>query len=101
MRIAGIEVIPLVYKLQEAFVGGTYKITNRNTIVTRIQTDTGIVGEAFGGDEDHTQREIVDLIRNHFAPMLIGQDARDVERLWDMMFHANIDLGNRALHVLD
>jgi D-arabinonate dehydratase len=101
MKITNIEVIPLVKKLEQAFVGGTYRIVNRNTIVTRIHTDAGIVGEAFGGDEDHTQRQIVDLIRDHFSPMLRGEDARDVERIWERMFHSNIDLGNRALHVLD
>ena len=100
MKITRIEAIPLVYKLEEAFVGGTYKIVNRNTLVTRIHTDAGIVGEAFGGDEDHTQRQIVDLIRDHFDPMLRGEDARDFERIWEKMFHSNIDLGNRALHVL-
>ena len=101
MKITRIEVIPLVCRLEEAFVGGTYRIVNRNTLVTRVYTDDGIVGEAFGGDEDHTQRQIVDLIRDHFAPMLQGEDPRDVERLWEKMFHSNIDLGNRALHVLD
>jgi L-alanine-DL-glutamate epimerase-like enolase superfamily enzyme len=101
MKITRIEVIPLVKKLEQAFVGGTYRIVNRNTIVTRVHTDAGIVGEAFGGDEDHTQRQIVDLIREHFDPMLAGEDARDFERIWERMFHSNIDLGNRALHVLD
>ena len=52
MKITRIEVIPLVRKLEEEFKGGTYKIVNRNTIVTRIHTDAGIVGQAFGGDED-------------------------------------------------
>lgn len=41
------------------------------------------------------------LIRQHLAPMLLGEDVRDVEHLWEMMFHCDVDLGNRALHVLD
>ncbi|MGW8250731.1 MAG: mandelate racemase/muconate lactonizing enzyme family protein, partial [Anaerolineales bacterium] len=65
--------------------------------MTRVYTDAGIVGEAFGGDEDRTQDSIVALIREHLAPMLVGEDVRDVERLWEMMFHCNVDLGNRAL----
>lgn len=101
MKITGIEVIPLVYPLDEPFVGGTYRITNRNTLVTRIETDAGIVGEAFGGDEDHLQAQIVGLIREHLAPLLVGEDARDTERLWDRMFGCNVDLGNRGLHTLD
>lgn len=101
MKITQIEVIPLARKLDKVFKGGTYDIVNRNTIVTRVHTESGIVGEAFGGDEDRTQESIVALMRQHLAPMLLGEDVRDVERLWEMMFHCDVDLGNRALHVLD
>jgi L-alanine-DL-glutamate epimerase-like enolase superfamily enzyme len=101
MRITQVEVIPLARTLETPFEGGTYKIANRNTLVTRITTDDGLCGEAFGGDEDMTQNEIVSLIRNHFIPMLIGEDPRDVERLWEKMFYNTVDLGNRGLHQLD
>ena len=101
MKITRVEVIPLVRRLEEEFVGGTYRIVNRYTLVTRVYTDAGIVGQVFGGDEDQRQAQVVALIRDHFAPMLVGEDARDVERLWQKMFDSNIDLGNRALHVLD
>jgi L-alanine-DL-glutamate epimerase-like enolase superfamily enzyme len=101
MKITNIEVIPLVRRLENAFSGGTYRIVNRNTLITRVYTDQGIVGEVFGGDEDRTQTEIVALIRNELAPLLVGEDARDVERLWEKMFSHPIDLGNRSLHVLD
>jgi L-alanine-DL-glutamate epimerase-like enolase superfamily enzyme len=101
MKIVKIEAIPLVRKLEEEFSGGTYKITNRNTIVTRVYTDAGILGEAFGGDEDRWQDQVVSVIRQHLAPILLGEDARDVERLWEQMFLCKADLGNRALHVID
>ena len=73
MKITKIDVIPLVRKLEKEFTGGTYKITSRNTIVTRVYTDAGIVGEAFGGDEDRWQAQVVSLMREHLAPMLIGR----------------------------
>lgn len=101
MKITSIEVIPLVRKLETEFLGGTYKIVNRNTIVTRVQLENGVLGECFGGDEDQTQMRIVALMREHLVPLLLGQDVRDVERLWEQLFHCNVDLGNRALHVLD
>lgn len=101
MKITQIEVIPLIRKLESPFEGGTYRIVNRYTLVTRIYTNDGLIGEAFGGDEDMTQVQIVSLIREHFAPLLIGEDPRDAERLWEMMFYYNIDLGNRGLHQLD
>jgi D-arabinonate dehydratase len=101
MKISHIEVIPLARKLESPFEGGTYRIVNRYTLVTRIHTDEGLVGETFGGDEDMTQTEIVRLIRDHFAPLLVGKDPRNVEQLWHEMFFYNVDLGNRGLHQLD
>ena len=101
MKITKVDVIPLALRLEEQFSGGTYRITSRNTIVTRVHTDLGIVGEAFGGDEDRWQPQVVAAMRHHLAPLLIGEDACDVERLWDKMFQSKIDLGNRALHSID
>jgi L-alanine-DL-glutamate epimerase-like enolase superfamily enzyme len=101
MRIIAIEVIPLVRCLEDTFEGGTYRIVNRNTLVTRVYTEGGIVGEAFGGDEDVWQSEVVAVIRDRFAPLLLGEDARNVQRLWQMMFDCRINLGNRGIHMLD
>ncbi len=101
MKITRIEIIPLVRQLQEAFSGGTYRIVNRYTLVTRVYTDAGIVGEVFGGDEDQRQERVVKVVREHFEPLLVGQDARHPERLWKMMFDLNLDLGNRSIHILD
>lgn len=101
MKIIAVEVIPLARKLEAEFLGGTYRVQNRNTIITRIHTDGGIIGQAFGGDEDQVQERIVALVRHQLAPLLVGEDARDVERLWEKMFFCDVDLGNRGLHVLD
>lgn len=101
MRIGHIEVIPLDMQLEEVFKGGTYQVASRPTIVTRVHLENGIVGETYGGDEFHTQAAIVQVIRDHYAPLLVGQDVRDFQRLWEAMFHLNLDLGNRGLHQLD
>jgi L-alanine-DL-glutamate epimerase-like enolase superfamily enzyme len=101
VKITRVEVIPLVRKLDQAFEGGTYRIVNRNTLVTRVYTDEGIVGEVFGGDEDGAQEKVVYVIREVFAPLLVGEDPRDVERLWQKMYACKVDLGNRSIHTLD
>src|SRR5688572_23488971 len=101
MKITGIEIIPLERKLEQVFEGGTYRIANRNTIVTRISTDEGFVGETFGGDEDTAQDKVVRCARDYFAPQLIGQDPLDSELLWNKMWQTKVDLGNRSLHILD
>ena len=101
MKITEIEIIPLHRQLEQAFEGGTYRILNRDTLVTRIYTDTGLIGEAFGGDEDHAQAKIVKVVREVFAPLLEGEDPLNYERLWARMFASKVDLGNRSIHTLD
>ena len=99
MKITQVEVIPLQRKLNQTFEGGTYRISNRYTLVTRITTDEGLIGETFGGDEDGAQDKIVRCIRDYFAPLLIGEDPQNVERLWAKMWQQRIDLGNRIFKV--
>ena len=101
MKISHVEAISLDMTLDEVFKGGTYQVTARPTIVTRVHLDNGMVGETYGGDEVHTQRDIVAVIRDHLGPLLVGQDVRDFQRLWEAMFNINLDLGNRGLHQLD
>jgi D-arabinonate dehydratase len=101
MKIEGVDVIPLDVKLEKVFKGGTYEVKSRPTIVTRIHLENGIIGETYGGDEFHTQREILSVIRDHLTPQIIGQDVRDSLALWERMFSLPLDLGNRGLHQLD
>jgi D-arabinonate dehydratase len=101
MRIEAIEVIPLDMKLDEAFYGGTYVVTARPTLIARVHLENGIVGETYGGDECHTQAEIVKVAREILVPLLVGKDVRDAVGLWERMFSEPIDLGNRSLHQLD
>ena len=101
MKIRHIEAIPLVRELKETFKGGTYKITGRNTIVTRVELDNGIVGETFGGDEEEYQLDVCRIVNTVFRQLLLGEDVRDLERLWDGMWRARVDLGFRGIHTLD
>jgi L-alanine-DL-glutamate epimerase-like enolase superfamily enzyme len=101
MKIKHIEAIALVRKLEDVFQGGTYKITSRNTIVTRVELDNGVVGETFGGDEDQYQFTVCRVVNEVFRPLLAGRDVRDVEAHWERMWAAPLDLNNRSIHTLD
>ena len=41
------------------------------------------------------------VVREYFEPLLVGEDARNPERLWTKMFNCPMDFGNRSIHVLD
>jgi L-alanine-DL-glutamate epimerase-like enolase superfamily enzyme len=101
MKIKHIEAIPLIRKLETTFHGGTYQITSRNTIVTRVELDNGIVGETFGGDEEEYQLDVCRIVNEIYKPLLLKQDVRDVERLWQNLWNVKIDLRNRGIHSLD
>jgi L-alanine-DL-glutamate epimerase-like enolase superfamily enzyme len=101
MRITDTKAIPLIRPLDETFYGGTYRITSRNTLVTEVWTDIGIIGRSFGGDEEKYQADVVHVIEDCYRELLIGEDPRDVERLWNEMFSANLELENRGIHTLD
>ncbi|MBI2497621.1 MAG: mandelate racemase/muconate lactonizing enzyme family protein [Opitutae bacterium] len=101
MKIKHLEAIPLVRQLGNVFQGGTYKITSRNTIVTRVSLENGVVGETFGGDEDQYQLDVCRIVNEIFRPLLVGGDVREIEALWERMWNMRIDLNNRGIHTLD
>jgi hypothetical protein len=43
-------------------------MTSRCTIVTRVYTTGGLVGEAYNGDTDAEQSVILGILRNEIAP---------------------------------
>lgn len=81
-RIVRIETIPLRVKLDRAATGSTLKLTHRCTIVTRIHTDAGVVGECFVGNDEELQPAIIKLIHTELEPLLVGQRVAAIEDLW-------------------
>jgi len=91
LTIAAIETTPLVVPLAQEYRGSYYAMRNRATIVTRVVTSDGIVGETYAGDEDSTLHEIVGVIRDEITPKLIGQDVFAYERCWELAFPVTFD----------
>jgi D-arabinonate dehydratase len=94
--IEKIEFIPLVMPLPKIFKGSNYYMSHRCTIITRIYTRDGIVGECYNGDEFEGQKAVLEVLRK-LAPTLIGMSAFEVERCWDAMLPPTYDiLADRA-----
>ena len=64
LRIAAIETIPVRAPLAREFRGSYYRMTHRATLIVRLHTADGIVGEAYVGDEDATALEIEAVLRD-------------------------------------
>lgn len=92
LTIERIEIIPIRVPLPFTYAGSYYRMRNRCTIVTRVHTAEGIVGEAYNADEDEPmQGEIVAILRDEIAPLVVGLDAMQVERCWEAMLPATFD----------
>ncbi len=85
MKIESIEVIPLVVDLGTTFKGSFYSMSERATLVTRIYTDDGIIGEIYNGDEINDQIQIREIILNEIFPIIKGTDPLHIEKRWDEM----------------
>ena len=85
LKIERIECVPLSMPLPRTFRGSNYFMTHRCTIITRVYTSAGIVGEIYNGDEFETQAEVVRIILDEIQPLLIGMDAFNIEGCWEKM----------------
>lgn len=89
--IESIETVPLTVPLKHLYQGSYYKMRNRCTIITRIRTSDGVVGEAYNADTDEEQAEILDIINREIAPLVTGLDVLGVEQCWDAMLAVTLD----------
>jgi L-alanine-DL-glutamate epimerase-like enolase superfamily enzyme len=92
LTITKIETEAIRVPLETVYRGSYYKMTHRSTIVTRIHTASGVVGEAYAGDEDAGLMEIDNIIHEELAPLLIGQDASAIEKCWELTRPATWDI---------
>jgi D-arabinonate dehydratase len=88
-KITRIETIPLKVKLERAATGSTLKLTHRCTILTRIHTDAGVLGECFNGNDDALQADIIHMIQNEMAPLLIGHRVCAIDDAWALTRRAS------------
>jgi D-arabinonate dehydratase len=92
LRIERVEFIPLVVPLSKTFRGSFYYMTHRCTIITRVYTNCGIVGECYNGDECETQPEVLRILRTEIAPRVIGLSAASPELCWDAALFSSYNI---------
>jgi len=97
-KIERIETIALRVPLKHLYKGSYYKMRNRCTIITRIHTSDGVVGQSYNADTDEEQDQVLAIIHDEIAPLITGMDIRQVETIWHAMIPVTLDqLRNRAL----
>ena len=82
-----VEAIAIEVPLPKPFAGATYTVPTRNTVITRIYTKDGLVSEVFNGDNRKCGPDVVKLIHEQIAPLIIGEDALEHEKIWAQGVH--------------
>ncbi len=85
MRIRDVRTIPVEYRLPQPVFDANYTMATKPALLVEVETDEGLtgLGEAahFGGPLVSTATVIEKELREH----LLGQDPREIERLWELM----------------
>src|SRR5258707_13598576 len=89
LTIERIETVALRVPLHKRYSGSANSMVNRCTIVTRLYTHEGIIGEVYTGDPDAEQDIIVRIIHEELRHSLVVQDAMDPERCCQLMQPSN------------
>jgi D-galactarolactone cycloisomerase len=92
LKIARIETVPILAPLAREFRGSYYHMDRRATLVTRVYTAEGIVGEAYAADEDANLLAIQRVVHREIEPALAGLDPLCTERCWEAGFPATYDI---------
>jgi len=90
--IERIETIALRAPLDRRYAGSAYSMDARCTIITRLFTADGVVGEVYSGDTDAEQALIIGIIHDELAPRILGRSASDPEGAWRAMEPATNDI---------
>ncbi|MDA7640591.1 mandelate racemase/muconate lactonizing enzyme family protein [Opitutaceae bacterium] len=81
MKIGSIETFLLESAIEEPFSWSQGTAGKRTALICKITTDEGVVGWGEGGDSPSQT-----VIHDFFAPQLIGEDPRAINKLWNRMF---------------
>lgn len=92
LTIQAIETEAIRVPLDRVYRGSKYSMANRTTIITRILTHQGVVGEVYTGDTDREQADILAIIHQELAPALIGKDVFNTDGCWEAMKPATYDI---------
>lgn len=86
MIITSVSAMILQYRYEEGIADAQNYFSTRNAVIVQVETDAGITGigesACFGGPPESTKF----IIEQELAPIVIGQDATNIERIWKRIF---------------
>ncbi|MEH7346290.1 dipeptide epimerase [Bacillus sp. JJ1532] len=89
MKITAIHLYAIHLPLHVPFVVSYHTYNDMPSVIVKIETDEGIVGYGEGVADEHVTGESLEgvytIIKNTLAPVLIGQNPMEIEKIHDIM----------------
>ncbi|MBI1353674.1 MAG: mandelate racemase/muconate lactonizing enzyme family protein [Acidobacteria bacterium] len=94
MQVSSITAHVLRAPLEEPFAFSQFSYTHREAMLVEVRTDDGLVGwgEAYG-----PARLTGTIVHEFLGPLLLGQDPRDVEANWELLYARSVDYGQKGV----
>lgn len=97
MKITDVKAYPVGERLQKPLRWGAIAIDIKGGVVVEVSTDEGITGYGEAGFSVEFFPLVGTVVQRELAPLLIGEDPRDISRLWEKMFLATHLWGRRGV----
>ena len=96
MEIESIESIPVKLPLETPVSFSNRTIEYRDHAITYVRTTEGVEGVGYSLGYESAPL-IAETVERLLAPMLVGEDPRDTERLWHEMYDGTVQIGRAGL----
>lgn len=90
-KIQKLETVGLRVPLDHLYRGSYYQMRNRCTVITRLYTGDGVIGETYNADSDEEQAEVRRILHEEIAPLIEGLDVTQPEAVWAAMLPITLD----------
>jgi L-alanine-DL-glutamate epimerase and related enzymes of enolase superfamily len=98
MKVTDVEVYPISIPLDSPVSFATKTIEERDHAIVYVRTDEGHEGLGYSlgyGGASLVAEAVSDLL----APIILGEDPRDTERLWRKMFDGTVQIGRKGVMI--
>jgi D-galactarolactone cycloisomerase len=97
VKITGVQATPLASPLGERLRWGAMTVGVKGGIVVQVTTDEGLTGVGEAGFSAEYFPTVGPVVNSQLAPLLVGEDPRDIGALWQRMLDATHMWGRRGI----
>ncbi len=99
MKITAVETYLVSAPLDTVWQTGIGTGTRRDELLVVVRTDEGVYGIG-SSYHSHAPLAVKAIIDHKLAPMAVGEDAFDIQGVWEKLYYGSVYLGNAAVSAI-